>query len=160
MAGEAVSVMTSAVPPTVATYTPVPSCTLAREALSVRAVPAPNPVNLYVAIGILAVTVVCPSFVTQFERPVARSAVRSLNTVGSIAVAATTGCPEVLIWKRPEPLKLTRHLRYSAESCPRFFLDSTIFDKASTLSVRFATVSFRTSFSRWREDIFIAGPSN
>jgi hypothetical protein len=48
-------------------------------------------VNLKDAIGMLAVTVVCPSFVITVERPVARSAVSELNVVDEMTVPATTG---------------------------------------------------------------------
>jgi hypothetical protein len=61
-------------------------------------------VNLKDAIGMLAVTVVCPSFVMTVERPVARSAVSELNVVDEMTVPATTGWPAVLIKNVPEPL--------------------------------------------------------
>jgi hypothetical protein len=54
----------------------------------------------------LAVAVVCPSLVKQVVRPVAKSAVRALNAVAVIVVPPTTGWPDVLMLKTPEPLKL------------------------------------------------------
>jgi hypothetical protein len=54
----------------------------------------------------LFVGVVWPSFVIQVERPVAISAVKALKTVAEATVLATTGCPEELMTKVPEPLKL------------------------------------------------------
>jgi hypothetical protein len=66
-------------------------CTCDKVAESVAAEPTPSPVNLKDAIGMLAVTVVCPSFVITVERPVARSAVKALNVVDEMTVPATTG---------------------------------------------------------------------
>jgi hypothetical protein len=48
-------------------------------------------VNLNVPIGILAVGVVCPSFVSVVDNPVAKSAVRALNAVDVMTVLVTTG---------------------------------------------------------------------
>ena len=54
--------------------------------------------------GILAVATVCPSFVIAVDRPVPRSAVRALKAVDEMTVPVTTGWPDVLMLKVPEPL--------------------------------------------------------
>jgi hypothetical protein len=52
----------------------------------------------------LAVGVVCPSFVIQVDKPLARSAVNALNVVAEMTVLATTGWPAELMTKVPLPL--------------------------------------------------------
>jgi hypothetical protein len=54
--------------------------------------------------GILAVVVVCPSFVIAVLKPVPRSAVRELKVDELITVPVTTGCPVELITNVPLPL--------------------------------------------------------
>ena len=54
--------------------------------------------------GILAVAVVCPSFVIAVDRPVPRSAVKALKAVEEMTVPVTTGWPAVLMLKVPLPL--------------------------------------------------------
>ena len=54
--------------------------------------------------GILAVATVWPSFVIAVDRPVPRSAVKALKAVDEITVPVTTGWPELLMLKVPEPL--------------------------------------------------------
>ena len=93
--------MASAVPATVETYTPVPSWEFASEAASVLAVAAPTPVNLNVPSGIFAVITCVPSFRTQVDNPVARSAVKALNTVEDMTVPVTTGWPLEFMLKTP-----------------------------------------------------------
>jgi hypothetical protein len=53
----------------------------------------------------LAVGVDCPSLVKVFVKPDAKSAVSRLNAEDVIVVLGTTGCPVVLIWNMPVPLK-------------------------------------------------------
>ena len=54
--------------------------------------------------GILAVAVVCPSFVIAVDRPVPRSEVKALKAVEEMTVPVTTGWPAVFILKVPLPL--------------------------------------------------------
>ena len=54
--------------------------------------------------GILAVAVVCPSFVIAVDRPVPRSEVKALKAVEEMTVPVTTGWPAVLMLKVPLPL--------------------------------------------------------
>jgi hypothetical protein len=54
--------------------------------------------------GILAVVVVCPSLVIAVDKPVPRSAVKALKGVDAMTVPVTTGWPELLMIKVPEPL--------------------------------------------------------
>ena len=54
--------------------------------------------------GILAVAVVCPSFVIAVDRPVPRSEVKALKAVDEMTVPVTTGWPAVLMLKVPLPL--------------------------------------------------------
>ena len=54
--------------------------------------------------GMRAVVAVCPSLQMAVDNPVAKSAVRALNTVDEMIVPDTTGCPVVLIRKVPLPL--------------------------------------------------------
>jgi hypothetical protein len=53
------------------------------------------------------VIVVCPSFVTHVDSPVARSAVSALKTAASMSVVAWTGWPVEFIWNAPLPLNDT-----------------------------------------------------
>jgi hypothetical protein len=54
--------------------------------------------------GILAVAVVCPSFVIAVDRPVPRSEVKALKAVEEMTVPVTTGWPAVLMFKVPLPV--------------------------------------------------------
>jgi len=55
----------------------------------------PDPVSLNPAKGIFAVIVVCPSFVTAVDRPVAMSDCTAFITVLLIVVPVTKGVPGV-----------------------------------------------------------------
>jgi len=52
----------------------------------------------------LAVGVVCPSFVNAVVSPVARSLVSALKAVELMTVPETTGCPAELMLNVPLPL--------------------------------------------------------
>ena len=68
------------------------------------AVGAPTPVSLKPPSGMFAVGVVWPSLVSAVVRPVARSAVKALNTEALITVPFTTGWPVLLMANVPLPL--------------------------------------------------------
>ena len=78
---------------------PDPNVRASPDVVAVPTLVSLNPPSLMLAVG-----VVCPSFVIAVDRPVAKSAVSELNAVDEMTVPVTTGWPALLIWKVPLPL--------------------------------------------------------